>query len=359
MGASQAQLLDEGRRRRSLGDAEGASAWFRRAVDLTPDAAEPHHHLAAALEALDRLGEAEAEYRVALALAPGSGATARALAILLLSQGRYPEGFALFERRHELAEMAKPALPFPEWDGEPVEGRKLLIWPEQGLGDQIQFARFAPILQRMGADVTLVCWPPLARLFAGALGVRVVAAAGQIEFPDPDYWVMTMSLAARLGLTPDTLPRDVYLTAPERRAALPKGARIGLVTQGNAHNANDANRSLGETDAARLRAIPGALSLDPVDTGAQDFADTAAIIDQLDLVISVDTATAHLAGAMGKPCWTLIPKANTDWRWLRDRSDSPWYPSMRLFRQPAPGDWASVIDEISRALGEASQGDAT
>jgi tetratricopeptide (TPR) repeat protein len=349
---SQKGLVDQGARLRALGDLDGARACFRGAVDLAPEAAGPHHHLAGSLEALGRLGEAEVEYRVALTLAPGSGSTARALAMLLLSQGRYAEGFALFERRHELAEMAKPPLPFPEWRGEPVAGRKVLIWPEQGLGDQIQFARFAPILSGMGADVTLVCWPPLARLFALSLGVRVVAAAGAVEFPDPDYWVMAMSLAGRLGLTPQTLPGDAYLSAPPLPEPLRNGARIGVLTRGNPNNANDANRSLGADQAARLGALPGAIDLDPAETGARDFADTAAIIENLDLVISVDTAVAHLAGAMGKPCWTLLPRPNTDWRWLRDRRDSPWYPSMRLFRQAAPGNWAGVIDEVLLMLGE-------
>ncbi|MFI4964095.1 MAG: tetratricopeptide repeat protein [Caulobacterales bacterium] len=349
---SQRELLEEGARRRSLGDVEGARNCFRRAVERSPEAAEAHHHLAASLEALGRLDEAEVEYRVALALAPESGSTARALAVLLLSRGRYAEGFALFERRHELADLAKPALPFPEWRGEPVAGRKILVWPEQGFGDQIQFARFAPILRRRGADVTLVCWPPLARLFELSLGVRVVPAVGAVEFPDPDYWVMAMSLAARLGLTPQTLPGGAYLNAPPLPTPLADGARIGLLTRGNPNNANDANRSLGADQAARLAALAGAVSLDPADTGAQDFADTAAIVQSLDLVISVDTAVAHLAGALGKPCWTLLPQANTDWRWLRDRRDSPWYPSMRLFRQSSSGDWAGVIDEVMRALGE-------
>ena len=345
-------LLDEGARRRSAGDLEGALAAFRRAVDLAPQRPEPHHHLAGALAALDRLAEAEAEYRATLALAPKAGATERALAVLLLSQGRYAEGFAFFEARHELPEIAKPPLPFPEWRGEPVDGRRLLIWPEQGFGDQIQFARFAPVLRAMGAEVTLVCWPPLARLFEHALGVTVIPAAGSIDFPDPDYWVMAMSLAAWLWLTPDTVPNAPYLLAPPGGPAPPAGARIGLFLRGNPDNVNDKARSLGADQAARLAALPGAISLEPVDTGARDFADTASLIAGLELVITVDTAVAHLAGAMGKPCWTLIPKANTDWRWLRDRTDSPWYPSMRLFRQRTAGQWSPVIDELLGALKE-------
>jgi len=332
---------------RDAGDAAQATRLYVEAVARWPQAAEPHHHLAGLHRAAGRLDLAEAEYRRTLALAPGAAATARVLGTLLLSQGRFAEGFALFEARHELPTMAKPALPFPEWRGEALGGKRLLIWPEQGFGDQIQFARFAPVLGAMGADVTVVCAPALHRLFEASLGVRTIAAAGAVEFPDPDVWVMAGSLAARLGVTPDTIPAAPYLHAIGPSPPLGEGLKLGLMTHGNPAHDNDAHRSLGAEDAQALRdLLPPVVELDPAATGARDFADTAALVQALDLVISVDTAVAHLAGAMGKPCWVLLPAIDTDWRWLRDRSDSPWYPSMRLYRQPPGEGWAAVLARL-------------
>jgi len=337
---------------RDAGRPEAAAELYLEMVARDPHDPEPHHHLGALRAGQGRLDEAEAAYRRALALAPGAAGTQRLLATLLLSQGRFAEGFALFEARHLLPGMGKPDLPFPEWRGEDLAGKRLLIWPEQGFGDQIQFARFAPILQARGVDVTLLCRPALARLFAGSLGVRVLAAEGSVDFPDPDGWVMAGSLAGRLGITPQTVPGRPYLRAssawPRRLAG---DFKIGLATRGNPAFVNDANRSLPPAQAARLERLPGAVvDLDPARTGAGDFADTAALIDQLDLVIAVDTAVAHLAGAMGKPCWLLLSALGADWRWLRERTDTPWYPSMRLFRQSAPGDWDPVLQAVERAL---------
>lgn len=344
-----AALLAEAAAARTAGDWPRAERLYADAVARWPAEAEPHHHLAGVHRALGRVDAAEAEYRRALALAPGAGATRRVLAAVLLGQGRYAEGFELFEARHELPALAKPALPFPEWGGEPLVGKRLLIWPEQGFGDQIQAARFAPILKARGAQVTLVCAPALHRLFAGSFDVEVIAAQGAIDFPDPDYWVMSGSLAWRLGVTPQSVPNAPYLKAP--KSAPDAGARIGLMSRGNPAHENDHNRSLPPRAAERLRSLaPDALDLDPATTGADDFADTAAILDGLDLVISVDTAVAHLAGAMGKACWVLLPAQETDWRWLRERTDSPWYPSLTLFRQRPGESWEEVIARIATVL---------
>jgi len=335
-----------GKHLRSQGELARAREAFLRAVKDAPTAPEPRHHLAGVLAGLGEYDAAEAQYRRALDLAPESGSTARALAELLLAGGDYAEGFALWEHRHDLADRARPPLPFPEWRGEPLAGRRLLIWPEQGFGDQIMFARFAPVLREMGAEVTLLCWPGLTRLFEASLGVRVQSASGAVEFPDPDFWVMTMSVAGRLGLTPETLPGAPYLRAP-LAAPRPVGFRVGVMPSGGAE---PIGRSLPADQAARLLALPAEMvDLSPQATGAKDFADTAAIVESLDLVISVDTSVAHLTGAMGKPCWTLL-KDQPDWRWLRRRADSPWYPSMRLYRQPAAGDWASVVDQVASDL---------
>jgi hypothetical protein len=336
---------------RAAGRWDRAADLWRAAAEADPGAAEPHHHLGAEFERQGRLADAEAEWRQALALDPGARSTMRTLAMLLLSLGRFAEGFELFEARHDLPSIAKPPLPYPEWRSEPLAGKHLLIWPEQGYGDQIQFARFAPILAAQGAQVTLLCRPGLERLLAGSLGVEVLPASGAVEFPDPDYWVMAVSLAARMGVTLETLPGEPYLRAPGPPPAPTPGFKIGLVTSGSAAHVNDANRSLSPDAAARLRRLDAKIvELDPALSGARDFADTAAIAAGLDLVISVDTSVAHLAGAMGKPCWVLIPAVNTDWRWLRDRQDSPWYPSMRLYRQARPGDWDAELDHIEADL---------
>ncbi|MBL8556316.1 MAG: hypothetical protein JNL41_18725, partial [Phenylobacterium sp.] len=143
-----------------------------------------------------------------------------------------------------------------------------------------------------------------------------------------------------------TLPSAPYLRAATR----PAGGRIGVATRGNPGHSNDAHRSLPADVAAELLALPGAMSLEPEATGAKDFAETAAIVAGLDLVIAVDTAVAHLAGALGRPAWILLPRIFTDWRWMEGRADSPWYPTARLFRQASPGDWSAVLAEVRRTL---------
>ncbi len=349
---SKADLIARGAALRDAGDLAGAAAAFRAAAQRDPGDPEPLHHLGYVHEISGGLEAAEACWRQVLAMAPQAAVTARALGLLLLSLGRYPEGFALMEARHRLEAYRKPELPYPEWTGGEVAGKRILIWPEQGLGDQIQFARFAPALKAMGAQVTLLCWPALTRLFAAALGVEVLSAAGEVSFPDPDGWVMACSLAGRLGATPASLPNAPYLAPVGRWARpLPAGFRVGLMTSGNPIYVNDRNRSLSPAEAEALRALPAQLiDLSPASTGAGDLADTADLVAELDLVVTVDTAVAHLAGAMGKPCWVLLPARGTDWRWMRARRDSPWYPSIRLYRQRTPGDWSGVVAEVEADL---------
>lgn len=325
---------------------DDALAALAAAAQADPASAPAHHDLGGVLKLLGRLAEAEANLRRAHALAPDDPRTRHALGIVLLSLGRYAEGWPFYDARHAIPQLGliKPALPFPEWRGEDVAGRRVLIFPEQGLGDQIQYARFAPWLAARGADVTLLCHPALTRLFAQSLDVRVVAAAGQAEFPDPDYWVMSGSVVGRTGLAPDELPNAPYLRAEAEPKRLTGG--IGIVTRGNPAHTNDAHRSLPAARAAELMALPGAVSLHPEDTGARDMADTAALIAGLDRVITVDTAVAHLAGAMGKPTSILLPRVMTDWRWMEARTDSPWYPTARLYRQSTAGDWESVLEAV-------------
>jgi hypothetical protein len=246
-------------------------------------------------------------------------------------------------------------LPYAEWDGRPV--RTLTVWDEQGIGDAILFSRFVPALRRRGLEPTLICRPSLATLFEG-LGVDVIAATGRIRTPSADAWTMLGSLPGRLEVDDASLPDPApYLSAPADRRAIwrPRigpGARIGVVGRGNPAAAHDAVRSLPPEGVAFLYTLPGAVPLTPGHSPLplRDFADTAAVIECLDLVIAVDTAVAHLAGALGKPCWVLLPYVSTDWRWLHGRTDSPWYPSVKLYRQPTQGDWASVLRAVANDL---------
>ena len=207
--------------------------------------------------------------------------------------------------------------------GEPVGS--LLVFGEQGLGDQIQFSRFVAVLRDSGIDVTFACGPPLIPLFE-ALGVKLLPTVMGVALPRCDAWVMLQSLPCLLGTTVETVPPPLSLARGEG------GGGVGLVTKGNRRHVNDMNRSLPDDLAEALGAQPGMVSLDPQDTGAADFRDTAKIIEGLSQVVTVDTAVAHLAGSMGKPTRVLLP-ALPDWRWLRDRTDSPWYPSVTLYRQ--------------------------
>ena len=279
-----------------------------------------------------RFAEAEAAYRAWMEAAPHDPFPRYSLAVLLLGRGAYEEGGRLYECRSEVPEtgVRKPKLSFPEWSGEPVTS--LLLWPEQGLGDQIMFARYVPELVARGIDVSLLCPPPLLPLFE-TFGVPLIAASGEVSIPRREAWCLVGSLPHLTG----PLPSGRYLPAPD------EGTGIGVMVRGNPRHPNDANRSLPPIEAERLLAL--GQDLHPAATGASNFRDTAALVAGLGLVITVDTAIAHLAGAMGKPVWVLLPYI-ADWRWGRWGERSLWYPSARLFRQPSPGDWRTVLDEV-------------
>jgi Flp pilus assembly protein TadD len=367
---------------KQYGEAETS---YRRALTLRFHYPDAHNNLGSLLKELERFEEAEASYRLALSQQPDHADAAFNLSYLLLYLGRFEEGWRYYESRYspqkKEQKVVAPNLSFPQWQGEPLLGKSLLIWPEQGFGDEIQFCRYAPLLKQLQPErITLICKPPLQPLFRTLEGIDAVFTPEDIsQLPVHDYWTFLLSLPLHARNPPDHIPAHLpYLSALPQRIALwaprlPNAkTRVGLAWKGNGSHKNDGQRSLphlsilaklwtvhdmafislqkgqGENEA---KSPPEAQPLVNLGTDIRDFADTAAIIAQLDLVICVDTSVAHLAGAMGKPCWVMLPFVGTDWRWQRERLDSPWYPGvMRLFRQKSEGDWIFVVEEIAAEL---------
>ncbi|MDB5465057.1 MAG: repeat protein [Phenylobacterium sp.] len=330
-----------------------AEAAYRQAVARKPDAVWSLWGLAGFLHKTGRWREAEPLYARALAVTPDDPALRLAYGHLRLGLGDFAAGWPLYESRKGLpGQGADPPPLRNEWQGEPVAGRRLLIWPEQGFGDQIQFVRYALAIQALGAEVVLVCPPELHALFA-ELPLQVVAGAQTLTLDEPDYWTLTLSAAGRLGVALADVTGAPYLSVPADRRAkwaghAPRGA-VGVAWRGRGTHPNDAHRSLPSAEALGPLRQAGANLIDLTEP-VGDFADLAAIIEQLDLVVTVDTAVAHLAGALGKPCWIMLPWFRQDWRWFQGRTDSPWYDSVRLFRQAAPGDWGPVMASVADAF---------
>jgi hypothetical protein len=288
-------------------------------------------------------GDAERLLRSILEQYPADETTRFSLAMALLGAGRYAEGWPLYEARRRVNNpmIVEPQTTAPEWRGEPIAGQRLVVCGEQGFGDQIQFARYVPMLRETGAEVVFATRPVLTRLFAGS-GLAVAPFGPQRpSIPPCDRWVFLCSLPLLLGARE---PAALAPLAPPWRGGGGGGGGIGVMPTGSAAD----HRSLPADAAARLLGM--GRDLRPEATGARDFRDTAEIIAGLDLVISIDTSAAHLAAALGAPTWILLPDYAADWRWGRGRDDSVWYPGARLFRQPRPGDWPAVLDAVQTAL---------
>jgi hypothetical protein len=344
-------FVEEGHRLRAAGDLSGAENAYAQAAALAPQAAMPAHNIGQARQMRGDLQGAEAAFRQALALEPGRPVSRAALGAVLLGQGRYEEGFPLYDAWRETNErrgLAAPELPYPLWRGGDPAGKRILVWGEEGFGDQIMFARFARLLRERGAELTWIAPEPLGRLFEQSLGVRAVTGPAEFTTQDFDAWSPSSALPLAFLGELEPPPAAAYLAPPP--PAVAQGVTVGVMTRGNPKHPNDAVRSMDDRAAAELMAIPGVASLAPEATGARDFYDTARIISGLDLVVSVDTAVAHLAGALGKPVWLLAFEPMADWRWGQTRTDSPWYPSARIWRQRTPGDWLDLAREVRAEL---------
>ena len=366
--------------RAALDDNDAAIAAYRAALERKPDHATAWNNLGLVLQASNRLPEAITSFRRALALTPAFAHAHWNLALALLANGDFAEGWAEYEWRLRLPELGghARALPMPRWQGEPLRGKSLLLTAEQGIGDALQFIRFASRLAAQGVRVVVQARAELRDLLGTAAGVAAVVDT-QAPIPACDAELPLLSLPHRLRIGEDAFAPNAsrYLASdPSLRAEFAGVAgagnarRIGIAWAGASHHANDRRRSMPLSVLAPLLALPnihwhslqkGAASgelarvpeagdvvpLDP----ASDFGRTSALVDALDAVVTVDTSIAHLAGALGKPVYVLLPFA-PDWRWRLHADRTPWYPTARLIRQPAIGDWTSTVASLREQLGE-------
>jgi tetratricopeptide (TPR) repeat protein len=362
-----------GEARRALRDPARAIRALRRALKLDRNLAHAWYQLGTALLDQARPEEALKCLDKALALNPGLSDARWPRILALFRLGRLPEAFAAYEDRFDRADCRPRDLPRPAWDGSPLEGKAILLHHEQGLGDTLMFCRYAPLVAERGGRVILGCQPELAPLLATLPGVAQVAVPGaRLRF---DVHASLMSLPRLFGTDEKTIPATVpYIQVPKEASFQlhrPADARlaVGLVWAGNPKHSANILRSIPLRELLPLAGIPGvrlyslqfgeragditglgcAGLVTDLSTVTGPFAETAAALRDLDLLISVDTAALHLAGALGRPAWGLLGD-NPDWRWLPGCADSPWYPSLRLFHQQRHGDWAGVVAQVREEL---------
>ena len=372
------------------GELTEAVACYQQALRLKPDYAEAHSNLGVALTEQGKLTEAVASYQQALRFKPDHAAAHMNLAQVWFLWGDFERGWPEYEWRWKHRGFSPPSYCQPLWDGSSLQGQAtsgsgtntILLFAEQGLGDTLQFIRYAPLVRQRGATVMVQCQVPLQRLLATCAGIDRLVRAGT-ALPPFDVQAPLLSLPRIFRSTLATIPANVpYLIAdPELRAHWQqqlsgvRGFRVGIAWQGNPEHKRDRRRSVPLLAFAPLAGVPGvrlvslqkgpgceqlpdlANRLGVLDLADQieDFADTAAVMSNLDLVITVDTAVAHLAGALDIPVWVALPFV-PDWRWLLERQDSPWYPGMRLFRQSSWGDWSGVFKRLTEALRQQVEG---
>jgi len=345
------------------GHLDTAEQSARNALALSSHSPESHLTLANILAERGQTDAAIAELRQALKLRPDYPQAHWRLGLILLARGDFENGFPEYEYRWLCPKLGfhRREFPQPLWDGSPLSGKKILLHVEQRFGDTIQFARYAPLVTQLGGHVILLCEGELHRLLQRAPGIAQVITPAD-PLPDFEVHYPLSSLPALLKTTLQNIPATIpYLFPDPWPTPIPADGRlkVGLAWSGNPQP----NRSIPPEFLVPLAQLPnihffslqkGEAPRPPIEltdwtAALKDFADTASLIWQLDLVITIDTAVAHLAGALGKPVWLLLLHG-ADWRWLLDRTDSPWYPTMRLFRQPRAGDWQSPISNVRETL---------
>jgi tetratricopeptide (TPR) repeat protein len=362
-----------------LGRFDDAERCYREALRIDPRYVEAHNNLGSCFKERGRLEEALAYYQVALWHDPKSPSTRYNRSLALLQSGDWAEGWKEYEQRWKRKGVKERAFRQPRWDGSPLDGKTVLLWCEQGLGDAVHFVRYAAPVKAKGGRVALECPGFMVPLFSSCPGIDQLVAEGS-ELPDFDVQAPLMSLPMLLGTTLDGVPAGApYLSAEPGRVekwkarldAIP-GFKVGVAWQGNPHFSWDCWRSfplealapLAAVEGVRLFSLqkgPGAEQarglkgrfavegLDGLDAEGGAFLDTAAVMTCLDLVVTADTAAAHLAGALGAPAWVAL-SATADWRWLLGREDTPWYPTLRLFRQKTLGEWSEVFMRMAAEL---------
>lgn len=362
------------------GDYALAEENYRHALRINPRNHDALNNLGNALREQGRFADSLASYEQALALKPDLAQARKNRGMAWLRMGQWDRGWAEYEWRWRCEDSPPHGFQQPLWDGSSLAGRTILLHTEQGLGDAIQFIRYAPLVKQRGGTVILECQPALAPLFSPAAGIDQLVPRGE-KLPPYDVYAPLLSLPHLLGAhDPAAVGQSPYLAADpalvdewrQELSSIP-GRKIGINWQGNPQHAKDAQRSLPLAHFLPLAEIPGVrlislqknvgseqlqqlsspeavLDLGPLlDNEHGAFVDTAAVLASLDLLITSDTAVAHLAGALGARVWVVLP-FSPDWRWLLDRADSPWYPTMRLFRQRKPGDWPEVFGRIAKEL---------
>ncbi len=377
---SAAALNNLGQALTEQGQLDEAVACLQRALDLAPRRVEIPHNLGVALMRLNRLNDADTCFARAIQLQPEHAEAHFYRGIVALTQGAYERGWHEYAWRWKCKEFQPRSFPQPRWDGSALSGRTILLYAEQGLGDTLQFIRYARLLKDRGATVLFECPGPLLRLLGNNRDIDRLVATGDVH-PEFDVHAALLDLPGILGTSLKNIPATTpYLTADpslvaawtQELANLP-GRKVGIIWRGKPRRHYDPLRSVALRQFEPLARVPGVhlvsmqkgagagevaaladvfpvLDIDArLDEQHGPFMDTAAIMKCVDLVISVDTAAAHVAGALSVPVWILLPYA-ADWRWLRDRDDSPWYPSARLFRQTRPGDWSELFERVCGAL---------
>jgi tetratricopeptide (TPR) repeat protein len=364
----------------TAGRVDEADAAYVRVLAINPAHPDARANRAAALNFLDRYAEAEAEAQHVLRASPTDAGAHFNRAMALLAQGQWAEGWAEYEwRRHtSLLDGQRRTWSAPTWDGNAVRGQTVVVHAEQGYGDTLQFVRYLPVLRARGVRVVLQCPSTLVRLLrVSALADDIVAFGEPLPSHDAQVALTSLPYALQLHDHAGVMGSgEPYLRVPDDdQAALfawneAPAPRVGLVWAGSSTHVNDMHRSCGFAACAPLLNVPGvtwvnlqvrdaATPAPKVPRGTQwhdhapslgDFADTARALRSLDLVVTVDSAVAHLAGALGVPCWLLLPRRGLDWRWAAETSAARWYHSVRTFRQAVPGDWSSTVTAVARAL---------